>query len=214
MYTMFLLVDTLEIPIPVLPEKLKVSSPGKNQTATVLELGEVLQLRKRGLRSVEWESVFPAASGPYVTGTLPVPLNAVRAIQKARDSLKPLRFLLLGNDLDINASFGVDDFSYEERGGEPGDLYYSIKLTEWKNYAARRITLRGDGEQAATQEPARSGTPKAPASYTVVKGDSLWAVSKRCYGDGSQWSKLYAANKSAIGANPNLIYAGQVLKIP
>lgn len=38
--------------LPILPEKLKVSSPGKNKTATVLGIGEVLLLRLKGLRSV------------------------------------------------------------------------------------------------------------------------------------------------------------------
>ena len=34
--------------LPILPEKLKVSSPGKNKTATVLGIGEVLLLRLKG----------------------------------------------------------------------------------------------------------------------------------------------------------------------
>lgn len=46
------------IRIPVLPEKLAVKSPGKNEAATVLELGEVSLLRRRGLRQVSWESHF------------------------------------------------------------------------------------------------------------------------------------------------------------
>ena len=44
--------------LPILPEKLKVSSPGKNKTATVLGIGEVLLLRLKGLRSVSWDSFF------------------------------------------------------------------------------------------------------------------------------------------------------------
>ena len=47
--------------------------------------------------------------------------------------------------------------------------------------------------------------------YTVVKGDSLWAICKRTYGDGSLAYKLATANGIK---NPNLIYPGQVLIIP
>ena len=54
-YGMTILASGSEIPIPVLPEKLEVTTSGKNETATVLELGEVLLLRKKGLRSVSWE---------------------------------------------------------------------------------------------------------------------------------------------------------------
>ena len=89
----------------MLPEKLKVSSPGKNKTATVLGIGEVLLLRLKGLRSVSWDSFFPASSAPYVTGSIITPVEAVRAIQSARDSREPVQFTLSGSDLDINTLF-------------------------------------------------------------------------------------------------------------
>lgn len=47
--------------------------------------------------------------------------------------------------------------------------------------------------------------------YTVVKGDDLWNISVRAYGDGYQWPKIAQANK--LG-NPNIIHPGNVLKIP
>lgn len=53
-----------------------------------------------------------------------------------------------------------------------------------------------------------------PKTYTVVRGDSLWAISKRLYGSGSKWTDIYSANKETIGANPNKIYPGQVFTIP
>ena len=43
-YRMTLIVGGREINIPVLPAKLNVSSPGKNERVTVLDLGEVLLL--------------------------------------------------------------------------------------------------------------------------------------------------------------------------
>lgn len=49
------------------------------------------------------------------------------------------------------------------------------------------------------------------ASYTVQKGDNLSSIAKRY---GMSWQDLYSANKSAIGSNPNLIYAGTQLNIP
>lgn len=213
-YAMYLITSGgVEIPIPVMPEKLAVSSAGKNKTATVLELGEVLLLRKRGLRTVSWESFFPASSIPLVSGKRLEPMELVAEIQRARDSLKPLRFLLLGANLDVNTTMGIDDFQYEERGCEVGDVYYSIKLSEWINYAPKRLTLSG-GAQAVEQPAKRSGTPEAPKTYTVVSGDSLWAIARRSYGDGGRWKNIYAANKSTVGANPNRIYPGQVLTLP
>ncbi len=34
------------------------------------------------------------------------------------------------------------------------------------------------------------------------------------YGKGSDYTKIYNANKGVIGKNPNLIYPGQVFVIP
>ena len=49
--------------------------------------------------------------------------------------------------------------------------------------------------------------------YTVVKGDCLWNIAKKFYGDGSKYTVIYNANRGIIN-NPSLIYPGQVLTIP
>ena len=106
-YRMTLIVGGREINIPVLPAKLNVSSPGKNERVTVLDLGEVLLLRKKGLRILSWESFFPADSAPYTTGQVRDPISIIQAIQKARDSKTPVRFLITGTDLDCNIRMGI-----------------------------------------------------------------------------------------------------------
>lgn len=53
----------------------------------------------------------------------------------------------------------------------------------------------------------------AERTYVVVEGDSLSAIAKRMYGDGSRWRRIYDANRDIID-DPDLIYPGQRLKIP
>jgi hypothetical protein len=60
-------------------------------------------------------------------------------------------------------------------------------------------------------EPAPAPPPPAPRTYTVVSGDTLWAISERFYGDGSKYQVI--ADASGI-ANPDLIHPGQELTIP
>ena len=55
--------------------------------------------------------------------------------------------------------------------------------------------------------------PKKERTYTVVKGDSLSKIAKALMGDAMKWRAIYEANKDTI-KNPDLIYPGQVLKIP
>ena len=212
-YALALIAAGKEIIIPVLPSKLKVTSAGDNDTDTVLGLGEVLILRQKRLRTVSWDSFCPAHSAPYAPGVITPPLELIRAIQTARDALQPVRLLITGTDLDINVRMGIESFDYEERSGELGDLYYSIKLSEWKDYSPRRIVLQE--KKPTAKDPSRAGQPNGmPKTYTVVKGDCLWYIAKRFYGKGGEWPKIYSANKAIIGGNPNLIYPGQVFTIP
>ena len=61
-----------------------------------------------------------------------------------------------------------------------------------------------------------TSTPKASSAkrtYTVKRGDCLWNIAKRFYGNGASYTRIYDANTNKI-ANPNLIYPGQVFVIP
>ena len=67
----------------------------------------------------------------------------------------------------------------------------------------------------STEQPASDdvGELKPALTYTVAKGDTLSKIAKKFYGDSKQWRRIFEANKDTI-ENPDLIYPGQVLKIP
>lgn len=67
--------------------------------------------------------------------------------------------------------------------------------------------MRIQDESMARQQAA------AEATYKVKKGDSLWAIAQKHYGDGRQWRKIFAENRDII-KNPSLIRVGMTLKIP
>lgn len=84
---------------------------------------------------------------------------------------------------------------------------------------AKTVDISSNGEKlkASTtlqREAVNSPAPAVAQIYTVVKGDCLWNIAKRFYGNGSKYTLIYNANKNVIGGNPNLIYPGQVLTIP
>ena len=49
--------------------------------------------------------------------------------------------------------------------------------------------------------------------YKVVRGDNLWKIAVKTYGDGYQWTKIWQANKSVI-RNQNLLEIGMTIKLP
>ena len=83
-----------------------------------------------------------------------------------------------------------------------------------------RITIvgRAEPEPEKPEEPEESEKSEETAkptgnTYTVEKGDSLWKIAKKFYGNGAKWNLIYEANKDAV-KNPNTIYIGQELVIP
>ena len=70
-------------------------------------------------------------------------------------------------------------------------------------------------EPAPTPEPESAPPPPAPEpstqTYTVVSGDTLWAIAERFYGDGNKYQQI--ADASGV-SDPDLIHPGQVLTIP
>ena len=58
------------------------------------------------------------------------------------------------------------------------------------------------------------GLPEPEAKlYTVKKGDSLSKIAKEYYGDAQKYPMIFEANKPML-KDANLIYPGQVLRIP
>jgi hypothetical protein len=61
---------------------------------------------------------------------------------------------------------------------------------------------------ALAQDILREG---APERYTVVKGDTLWDISRRFFDDPWRWTEIWEKNEYI--ENPDLIYPGDVLVV-
>ena len=69
------------------------------------------------------------------------------------------------------------------------------------------------GGSSSTASPQEGLPVGAPRMYTVQKGDSLWKIAKRFYGNGEDWYRIHDANRNVI-ENPDLIQPGWKLRIP
>lgn len=223
-YRIFLIIGKMPVELPVLPEKITVKRSGDSAEKTVLELGNVNLLKGAKLRQISFGSFFPAQAIPTAISKPKEPLHYVKMLRKCMESRKPLRFMLIGNDLDINTLMSIESFEYDEAYGDVGTLNYKLTLKEWVDYSPKKITLK-DGK-AVSGGKQRSGSPEsAPeskaVSYTVKAGDCMWSICKAAYDDGSLYHKLYLANKAVIDSRNKgtgypiyTIYAGEVLTLP
>lgn len=76
-----------------------------------------------------------------------------------------------------------------------------------KTYAERSSEAKEDAAEEAAAEA------MASKFYTVVSGDSLSKIAKEFYGDPMKYPEIFEANKPML-KDPDLIYPGQVLRIP
>jgi LysM repeat protein len=67
-------------------------------------------------------------------------------------------------------------------------------------------------EQVHTDAVVKHHQP-ATRTYTVRPGDTLSAIAGRFYGNPADWTWLWHMNSSVVH-NPNVIYVGEVLKVP
>ena len=102
-------------------------------------------------------------------------------------------------------------------------------LDSFKKAMGGKVEAEADAIQVATEEPApvppADGEPEptltvkpeaGPAeqgSYTVQSGDTLWHIAETVYGDGSKYTKIFAANDDLL-EHPDQIFPGQKLLIP
>ena len=114
----------------------------------------------------------------------------------------------------MNNLFSIENFKYEEHGGEVGDIYYTLELKKYKNYAAKKVDMKKsvNGITAViSKTDTRESSPPKPKTYTVIEGDTLWHIAKKYLGDGNRYGEIAALNNIS---NPDRIYVGQVLNIP
>lgn len=198
---------------PVLPESLKMTNGSKNKSVDIAGLGEIIIQQDRPAYGIEFSSFFPAKAFPGMQGKLVSPQKLKDKLLEFKNSEKPSEFLITGTTVSLFCT--IEDFPYEERGGDVGTIYYSLKLKEYREISVRKVDLNGSANKAVLPSKSKTRTDNRvqPKTYTVVSGDSLWNIAKKLLGSGSRYDEIFNLNKDTI-KNPSLIYPGQVLKLP
>lgn len=197
--------DSESLQLPVKPTEFTVFVAHRNTVVNVIQLGDINLIGKTGLREVSLSSFFPAQDYNFSNNSgRKEPIACVNQIESWRNSGKPVRVII--TDL-LNMEATIEAFAWGERDAT-GDIYYTLALKEHKKIKSKTANVQKETTRETKAPESSSGK-----TYTVKEGDSLWSIAKKFYGDGSQYSKIVEANADTI-KNPNLIYAGQVLKIP
>ncbi|HEL5660716.1 TPA: LysM peptidoglycan-binding domain-containing protein [Clostridioides difficile] len=198
---------------PVFPSSFEINSKAIVNTSNVLKTGEIAVFGGVGLRTTEISGFFPKndeASYCDYTG-FPTPYDCVNKIEKWMNEGFILRFTV--TETNINMEVIIDSFKYEEKDCT-GDVYFTLSLKEYKRIQIPKVSTNTD-LSSSKDVPLTKGfeVKNKQRTHKVGKGDSLWSLAKKYYGNGDLWKKIYDANKKLI-KNPDIIKDGWVLVIP
>ncbi|EGT3845693.1 LysM peptidoglycan-binding domain-containing protein [Clostridioides difficile] len=199
---------------PVFPSSFEINSKAIVNTSNVLKTGEIAVFGGVGLRTTEISSFFPKNDYTFCDYTgFPSPYDCVNKIEKWMNEGFILRFTV--TETNINMEVIIDSFKYEEKDCT-GDVYFTLNLKEYKRIQIPKInTSSNDKLSSKLDLPLTKGfeVKNKQKTHKVGKGDSLWSLAKKYYGNGDLWKKIYDANKKLI-KNPDVIKDGWVLIIP
>lgn len=221
-YAVFFDKDNVTYRLPVNPEQIEKSSVQAIQKFEILKLGQIATPTHMELAEYSFECELPHRALHYVE-TSGLFLDAdfyLRLFEQWRKEKTPIRFIASnGIGDDINTLVLIEELTITERAGEEGDKYVSMQLLEYREFGKKAVVVTTPTPAgtvtavAKKEEPAPAVNPKSNGTHVVQPGDTLWAIAKKYYGNGAQYTKIFNANRDKI-KNPNLIYPGQKLVIP
>jgi LysM repeat protein len=149
--------------------------------------------------ALAWSIIVPllAPAGPVASGHADQATTTTASITQATPANWPdtARAALAGAPAAAQAPAG-------EPGNAPGNAPASPTRTNTAKTSEQTTTLTVGAKLAAS-----------PATWAVRPGDTLSAIATALALPGG-WRSLYAANRHAIGPDPNVIRPGTVLAVP
>lgn len=148
-----------KIKIPVNPDEINITHPSINKTFQVLDKGEIVVPMPPGLSEVSFKSFVSNNDEPFTDGSI-TPKTFVKTLKRAKDNRTKGRLIITRSGLfDTNIRCIIEDFDVIDKGGEPDDIYYSIKLKEYRDYSAQSVTFVNQTEDNTAQATATAERP-------------------------------------------------------
>lgn len=121
---------TTSVSFPVSPSSFEVGNPYNNSTVNITNIGDINMLGKRGLKTLQFSSFFPAQAYPWLaTYSMGSPYENVRKVQRLAESGQPCSISISGTDVSMPVS--IDKFNYGEKDSS-GDVYFTLDLKEYR----------------------------------------------------------------------------------
>lgn len=178
----YLKLGSRKLRIPVNPSGIEIQYPTDHKKYNVLGKGEIVVPRKPSLKIVSWESFFPGdTSAPYTNQSAKTPEYYKEAIEQAMKKKQKCRLIITRSELyDTNMRCVISDFKTKDKGGEPTDMYYSLELTEYRDYSPKTVSVvitqtdSSESVQATEEQQREVETPTLRVGASVIANGKYW----------------------------------------
>lgn len=205
---------------PINPEVLKKEIPSDSTTVEVEGIGEVSvpsspKLATININSFFWQAKNLLPSAMYIAW-----------LEKWQKSKKPANFIV--TRLNYSMQVTCEHFSHWINAGEESDIYYELRLREYRSYGAKKLNVITDKSLfdklksikedlvlpvlVEIPRPQRNNILKIKWKnpYTVLLNENLQTITKRITGYTTDWKALYDENAEEIG---NLMIENKPLRV-
>jgi cell wall-associated NlpC family hydrolase/LysM repeat protein len=116
-------------------------------------------------------------------------------------------------DEEGNLVFKIPNYTLGVNKRTANNAYIDGLLTSTEKTAMERVGVYyEDVKTTATTYETVTTTLSSSVTHKVVKGDTLWSISKKYLGNAELWPQIYAANSDKV-PNAHWIYPGQIITI-
>ena len=195
-----------ELIMPVTPPEFFVEDGRAVESLDMTDTGQVNLPGLRQLFSERLEFLLPSSARNYTTGGWTgEPYAVVDRLTEWSGGGDVLRLIV--TDTPVNFPVLLGPVRHGQKDGT-GDVYVTLALRRYRDLQEESTEVNPDTGNKGRAPPQEK---KEETSYTVARGDTLWGICRRTYGDGSLAWKLAEANGIK---NANLIFPGQALRLP
>lgn len=213
--------------LPITPSKLSLKVKNMNKTVTLINEGEVNIIKTKGLREFSFEFLLPFTDYSFAAvSRAKKQKHYLDKLNQLKINKRPFQFVVKRpKGFKTNIKVTLEDLNITEDAQEGRDIKVSVTLKEYRHYGTKKVVFVqppapaiGETKQEEKKEEAKitenrdTSTAQKPKTHIVKRGDTLWGLAKRYYGNGSLYPKIVSANPKI--KNPNLIIDGWELVIP
>lgn len=220
-----------DLEMPYAPSELTVTIGSNNETVNLISGNGINLLKSPKLTEIKFDVELPRGRQYAFANKLISSKTYTDYFENLMVKKSPTQLVITRPNPSISNGIGgtssdfesnvltvsLEGYELKESAENAFDVKVSLKFKEYLDYG---VVIK-----KKTPVPTVEKKKTTASSYKVKKGDTLWGIARKHYGDATKWKHIYKENKTIIeytakrygrhsSGQGHWIYPDTVLKIP